>query len=106
MSRTEPVTLTNMCMVYDGGKVLVQQKVDDDYTGITFPGGHVEKGESFTDAIIREVFEETGLTIFPPSCAASRTGQTMMVRGIWSFAIKPITLPGSLLPPMRAKFPG
>ncbi|MEI2989578.1 MAG: NUDIX domain-containing protein [Oscillospiraceae bacterium] len=22
---------------------------------ITFPGGHVERGESFTDAVIREV---------------------------------------------------
>ena len=63
MSRTETVTLTNMCMIYDGDKVLVQQKVDDDYSGITFPGGHVEKGESFTDAVIREVFEETGIRI-------------------------------------------
>ncbi len=66
MSRTETVTLTNMCMIYDGDKVLVQQKVDDDYSGITFPGGHVEKGESFTDAVIREVFEETGADHFFP----------------------------------------
>ena len=106
MSRTEPVTLTNMCMVYDGDKVLVQQKVDDDYTGITFPGGHVEKGESFTDAVIREVFEETGLTISAPSCAASRTGQMTMAPGIWCFAIKPTDLPGSSLPPLKAKYPG
>ena len=41
MSRTEEVTLTNMCMIYDGSKVLVQEKIDDDYGGITFPGGHV-----------------------------------------------------------------
>ena len=66
MSRTEEVTLTNMCMIYDGSKVLVQEKIDDDYGGITFPGGHVEKGESFTDAVIREVFEETGLKISAP----------------------------------------
>ena len=56
MSRTEEVTLTNMCMIYDGSKVLVQEKIDDDYGGITFPGSHVEKNESFTDAVIREVY--------------------------------------------------
>lgn len=66
MARIEEVTMTNMCMIYDGSKVLVQEKVDDDYRGITFPGGHVEKGESFTDAVIREVFEETGLKIRSP----------------------------------------
>lgn len=66
MARIENVTLTNMCMVFDGSKVLVQEKVDEDYSGITFPGGHVEKGESFSDAVIREVYEETGLKIFSP----------------------------------------
>ncbi len=64
--RTETVTLTNMCMVYDGDKVLVQDRVDPVWGGVTFPGGHVEKGESFTDAVIREVFEETGLTVRSP----------------------------------------
>jgi 8-oxo-dGTP diphosphatase len=66
MARTEIVTITNMCMIYNGNKVLVQDKIDDDYCGITFPGGHVEKGESFTDAVIREVFEETGFKISSP----------------------------------------
>ena len=66
MARTETVTLTNMCMVTDGTRVLVQNRVDPDWSGYTFPGGHVEKGESFTDAVIREVREETGLTIEAP----------------------------------------
>jgi len=66
MSRTESVILTNMCMIYDGDKVLVQDKCDDSWGGVTFPGGHVENGESFTDAVIREIYEETGLTISSP----------------------------------------
>ena len=66
MARTEIVTLTNMCMVTDGTRVLVQNRVDPDWSGYTFPGGHVEAGESFTDAVIREVREETGLTIEAP----------------------------------------
>lgn len=64
MEKTEIATFTNMCMIYDSqGNVLVQNRTDPHWPGITFPGGHVEKGESFTDSVIREVFEETGLTI-------------------------------------------
>lgn len=40
----EKTILTNMCMVYDGERILVQERVKDDWSGITFPGGHVEKG--------------------------------------------------------------
>ena len=66
MARTEKVIMTNMCMVFSENRILVQDKTDDDYSGITFPGGHVERGESFIDAVIREVWEETGLKISEP----------------------------------------
>ena len=66
MARREEVIFTNMCMVYDGDRVLVQDRRDPRWQGITFPGGHVEYGESFVDAVIREVYEETGLTIHSP----------------------------------------
>ena len=66
MDRTQRVTLTNLCMVYHGNQVLVEDRVNGDWKGITFPGGHVEQKESFADAVIREVYEETGLTIQSP----------------------------------------
>ncbi|MGN0578967.1 MAG: NUDIX domain-containing protein, partial [Ruminiclostridium sp.] len=59
MPRTEKVEFTNMCMIYDGDKVLVQDKISRSWGGLTFPGGHVEEKEDFTDAVIREVYEET-----------------------------------------------
>ena len=39
---------------------------DSSYTGTTFPGGHVEQNEIFQKSMIREVLEETGLTIETP----------------------------------------
>lgn len=48
MSRTENAEFTNMCMVFDNnGNVLVQDRVNPDWSGITFPGGHVEKRKTF-----------------------------------------------------------
>lgn len=66
MSKIEKVEFTNMCMVYDGDKVVVIDRQKKDWPGITFPGGHVELGESFTDSVIREIREKTGLKIYSP----------------------------------------
>ena len=61
MSRTEIVELTVLCLISNGNKVLLQNRIKDDWKGYTLPGGHVEPGESFVDAVIREMKEETGL---------------------------------------------
>ena len=66
MSRTERAELTVLCMIYDGARILLQDRVKDDWKGYTFPGGHVEPGESFVDCAIREIKEETGLDIEHP----------------------------------------
>ena len=68
MARMEEVELTNMCMVCDGkGNVLVQNKKGDRmWHGWNFPGGHVEQGEFVTPSVVREIREETGLTIENP----------------------------------------
>lgn len=64
MSRKSEIELTNMCLICDGNKVLVQEKVGT--KGLVFPGGHVEEGESLLESVVREMKEETGLTIESP----------------------------------------
>ena len=64
--RTERVELTVLCLVEVGNKILLQNRIKKDWQGYTLPGGHVEKDESFVDAVIREMKEETGLDIKNP----------------------------------------
>ena len=64
--RTENAELTVLCLIQDGNRVLLQNRIKEDWKGYTFPGGHVEPGESFVDAVIREMKEETGLNILNP----------------------------------------
>ncbi len=67
MHSSEKAIFTNHCMVEDGkGNILVINRQKKDWPGVTFPGGHAEPYESFVDAVIREVREETGLTIENP----------------------------------------
>ncbi len=69
MDRSSKIELTNMCLIYDDKRVLVQEKqgLKEKYKGgLVFPGGHVEADESLLDSVIREMKEETGLTIYNP----------------------------------------
>ena len=66
MARRESIELTVLCLVHKEGKLLLQDRVKPDWQGYALPGGHVEPGESVVDAVIREMREETGLTVFHP----------------------------------------
>ena len=97
MGKTENVRLTKMCMVCDkAGNVLVQERNDPAWSGLTFPGGHVEPGESFVDSVIREVREETGLTIESPRLCGVKHFHTLDENRYIVFLFKADTFSGEL----------
>lgn len=61
---------TRMAVERAAGGVVIRKRdgvrqvllIDDAYGHITFPKGHLEPGESWEDAAIREIEEETGIT--------------------------------------------
>lgn len=47
MGRKQQIEITNMCLIYDENRILVEEKRGTKYVGgLVFPGGHVEPGES------------------------------------------------------------
>lgn len=80
MARNEQVELTVLCLIYQGDQILVQNRVKKDWRGYTLPGGHVEQGESFVHAVVREMKEETGLTIRNPQLCGVKQFPTQFGR--------------------------
>jgi 8-oxo-dGTP pyrophosphatase MutT (NUDIX family) len=64
VSRVIGVRTSVSAVIFDRrGRLLLQQRSDGGQWGL--PGGSVEIGESLRDAVVREVSEETGLTVVP-----------------------------------------
>ena len=60
-------------IIHQNGKILATQRGYGEYKGLwEFPGGKMEPGETEEQAIIREIREETGLTIENPTLCGTK----------------------------------
>ncbi|WP_438432163.1 8-oxo-dGTP diphosphatase [Gorillibacterium sp. sgz500922] len=62
-SASETVKLYTVCMIADGDRILLLDRRHDAFQGFIAPGGRVDYPESPLEGAIREVKEETGLTV-------------------------------------------
>ena len=79
-----------------GIEALNRDKVGKNYSGTTFPGGHVEPGETFKESVIREIYEETGLTIQNPRLTGIYHWMTGDIRNV-GFLYKTSEYEGKLI---------
>lgn len=76
--------------IFRDGKILLVRRAREPAKGIyTFPGGRVEFGESLTEAVAREVREETGLAIDIVGLAGWREALPARTGGHGHFVILP-----------------
>jgi 8-oxo-dGTP diphosphatase len=69
-----PIVAVSAAIIRDG-KVLIVRRARAPAGGLyTLPGGGVEVGETLPEAVIREVREETALTVEPVALAGYREG--------------------------------
>ena len=71
MAGEERAIFTNMCMIYDDdGNILVQDRVNPDWSGVTFPGGHVEHSLSIPEPhmVLEKIYRR--LTNVIKSCSS------------------------------------
>ena len=67
-----PYLAVSAAIIRDG-RILIAQRARGPALGVwTLPGGVVEAGETLTEALIREVHEETAITIEPVALAGHR----------------------------------
>ena len=59
----DPKVATGVIFSYDGGILLVQRAINPSYGKWVFPGGYVDRGEALEAAALREVREESGLSV-------------------------------------------
>lgn len=70
MFNTHPKVGIGVIIVNNEGKILIGKRINSHAQKYSIPGGHLELGETFEAAAIREIKEETNLDIKHPKVIA------------------------------------
>lgn len=93
------IILGSICYIVYEGEVLLLKRANPPHQGLwSPPGGKMEFGESPSDCCIREIQEETGITIVAPELRAMQTVVDIAIPIHWQLFIYRATLTQKVLP--------
>ena len=98
VARETQAIISNLCLIEDEkGRVAMQYREPGRaWAGWAFPGGHIEKGESIHQSVLREIEEETGLKLLDARMVAIKDWEDQDGTRIMVFCYKATQFEGQL----------
>ena len=87
MSYSNPVPVAVALVPYNNCLVGIRRGIEPRKGQLAFPGGYINTGETFKEALSREVLEETGKTIPTDSWELFHIGDSLQSNRILIFGI-------------------
>jgi ADP-ribose pyrophosphatase YjhB (NUDIX family) len=84
-SNPDPVAIP--IVPYKNKLVGIRRGIEPHIGGIAFPGGYINSGETFNEALTRELYEETGISVSTDSWHVFHIGDSLESNRILIFGI-------------------
>ena len=96
---TAHIVMGALCYIFYEGQVLLLKRSNPPFQGLwTAPGGKMTFGESPYDCCIREIYEETSISIAEPDLCAIQTVIDVAIPIHWQLFIFRTTLTEKMIP--------
>ncbi len=87
MSFSNPVPVAVAIVPYKNKLIGIRRGIEPRKGGVAFPGGYINSGETFQEALSRELFEETGVKVPSDSWNVFHVGDSIQSDRILIFGI-------------------
>jgi ADP-ribose pyrophosphatase YjhB (NUDIX family) len=87
MSFSNPIPVAVAVVPYKNKLVGIRRGIEPRKGGVAFPGGYINSGETFQEALSRELLEETGINVSTDSWDVFHVGDSIQSDRILIFGI-------------------
>ena len=87
MSFSNPVPVAVAIVPYQNKLIGIRRGIEPKKGLVAFPGGYINSGETFNQALSRELFEETGISLSPEVWRVFHIGDSLLSNRILIFGV-------------------